>query len=110
MVFEGVRTKVEVCKRGRTAVSSAFTGEPGKVGQDSRNQIAVVRVGGGKFRGIQVQDVARLGRRLGPRTGRHRKQLDFDDALTVAQQLGVGFDLGEQAADAGGLLDRKSVV
>src|SRR4051794_33887038 len=34
---------------------SAFTGEPGKARKHRRNQIAVMRVGGGKFRRIEIQ-------------------------------------------------------
>src|SRR5258705_426234 len=59
---------------------------------------------GSEARGIQIQNVAGLCRRFGPRGGRHGKQLDFNDALAVSQHFCVGFDVGEHTPDIGGPL------
>src|SRR6266576_3916762 len=85
---------------------SALSGEPGKVRKYRRDQVAMMCVGGSEVSHIQIQDVTRLCRRLSPRGCRHRKQLEFDHALPVTQQSGVGLDVGEHAADIGGLLRR----
>src|ERR1044072_8080701 len=61
-------------------------------------------VGRRKAGRIEIEDITRLGPRLEPRGGRRGKDLEFDDALLVAQQLRVDFDVGKHTADVGCLL------
>src|SRR5438128_1086587 len=63
-----------------------------------------MRIGQRETGRIEIEDVSSLGHRFGPRGSRNRKELDFDDALLVAQKLRVGLDLGNHTADIGCLL------
>ncbi len=43
-----------------------LTGEPGKIREYRRDEVAVMGVGRREAGGIKIQDVTRLGHRLGP--------------------------------------------
>src|SRR6185295_13806111 len=96
---------------GRTlSCSGFFPGKPGEIGKHRGHEVAVMGVGRRETGRIQVEHVTRLRYRLGPRGCRYGEQLDFDHALLVAQQFCVGLDLGDHAADIGGLLRRHAAM
>ena len=75
---------VAFSRSGEHLCRSAFAGEPGEIGKYRCHEVAVMRISRRETGRIQIQDVTRLGHRLGPRGSRHGKQLDFDDSLLLA--------------------------
>ena len=72
------------CASSRTwPCSGRFSREPGEICKHRLDQVAVMGVGRRQAGGIQIEHVTRLGHRLGPRSGWHGQDLDFDNALLV---------------------------
>ena len=77
-------------------LSGCVLGKSDKIRKHGRDEIAVMRVGRCKAGHVEIEYILRLGHRLRPRGGRRGENLEFDDALLVAQQLRVDLDIGQQ--------------
>jgi hypothetical protein len=84
----------------------ALAGKSGKVCQYRCDQIAMMAVVQRQASGVQVQNVARLCRRFGPRSCRNRQKLGFQYCLPIAQVLCIVLDFSQNPPDVGGFLGR----
>src|SRR4051812_48141865 len=87
-------------------VRSALVGEPVKIGQNRGDQIAVLRIPGVQGCRVKVQDIAGFGGGFRPGRGRSGHKLDLKGRLSVAQRIGICFNLGQRPSDIGCLLRR----
>src|SRR5258705_12359988 len=85
--------KLPVVRRG--TIGSTLVGEPGKVRKYGRDQVAMVGVGRRQLRGVQVQDVARLGSCFRPRTCRNRQKLVLEYPLPITQAFCIVFAISQ---------------
>ena len=76
---------------------STRAGEARKVFQYCCDEITMTGVLRRQSRGIKVQDIARFGGRIRPRSGGHRQQLAFEVRLPLAKLSCIALDLRQRA-------------